>query len=73
MYSSYTLNTNDLTPRFIAILKEAYPNQEVEIAVQEVRDETEFLLKDSQLLKAVEDVRNGKNLISVPLETLGQL
>jgi hypothetical protein len=73
MYSSYTLNTSELTPHFISALKEAYPNQEIKIAVQEVRDETEFLLKDTQLLKAVEDARNGENLVSVPFEALGRL
>ena len=70
MYSTYTLNTDELTSQFILALQDAYPNKKVEIVVQEVHDETEYLLKDPQLLKAVEDIKNGKNLVSVPLESL---
>jgi hypothetical protein len=71
MYSFYALNTNELTSRFLTVIKETYPNQKVEIVIQEAQDETEFLLKDPQLLRAVEDVKNGKNLVSVPFESLG--
>ena len=70
MYSTYTLNTDELTSQFISVLQQAYPGKKVEIVVQEVQDETEYLVKDPQLLKAVEDIRNGKNLVSVPLESL---
>ena len=70
MYSTYTLNTNELTPKFITALKHAYPGKKVEIVVQEVRDETEYLLKDQQLLNAVEDIRNGKNVVAFPVENL---
>jgi hypothetical protein len=69
MYSTYTLNTDELTPQFISVLRDAYPSKKVEIVVQEAQDETEYLLKDTQLLKAVEDIKNGKNLVSVPLES----
>jgi len=65
-----SLNTDELTPQFISALKQAYPGKKVEIVVQEAQDETEYLMKDPQLLKAVEDIRNGKNLVSVPLESL---
>jgi hypothetical protein len=70
MYSTYTLNTDELTPQFISVLKQAYPNTKVEIVVQEAQDETEYLLKDQQLLKAVEDIKNGKNLVSVSLDSM---
>ena len=66
MYSTYTLNTDELTPKFITALKQTYPGKKIEIVVQEVQDETEYLLKDRQLLRAVEDIRNGKNLVFVP-------
>ena len=69
MYSTYTLNTDELTPQFITALQQAYPGKKVEIVVQEAQDETEYLMKDPQLLKAVEDIRNCKNLVSVPLES----
>ena len=70
MYSTYTLNTDELTPQFITVLKQAYPGKKVEIVVQESQDETEYLMKDPQLLIAVEDIKNGKNLVSVPFENL---
>jgi len=68
MYSTYTLNTDELTQQFISAIQQIYPGKKVEIVVQEVQDETEYLLKDPQLLKAVEDIKNGKNLVSVPIE-----
>jgi len=70
MYSTYTLNTDELSSQFISALQYAYPGKRVEIVVQEAQDETEYLLKDTQLLEAVEDIKNGKNLVSVPLESL---
>jgi len=69
MYSTYTLNADDLTPQFITALKQTYTGKKIEIVVQEAQDETEYLSKDPQLLKAVEDIKNGKNLVSVPLES----
>ena len=44
--------------------------KKIEIAVQEAQDDTEYLQKDSQLLAAVEDINNRRNLVSVPLESL---
>ena len=69
MYSTYTLNTDELTPQFISALQQNYPNKKIEIVVQEAQDETEFLLDDPQLLHAVNDIKNGRNLVSVPLES----
>jgi len=68
MHSTYTLNTDELTSQFIFALQQIYPGKRIEIYVQEAQDETEYLLKDPQLLAAVEDINNGKNLVSVPLE-----
>ena len=70
MYSTYTLNTDELTSQFIVALQQNYPNKKIEIVVQEAQDETEYLLEDPQLLKAVDDIKKGKNLVSVPLENL---
>ncbi|GHV89618.1 hypothetical protein AGMMS50268_01210 [Spirochaetia bacterium] len=75
MLSNYKLNTRNITP-FIAALQSAYPNQDVEITVQEVSpeepfDETTYLFSDpankAHLLQAVEDIRRGKNLVSVSI------
>ena len=35
-----------------------------------IYNDTEYLLKDKQLLKAVDDIKNGKNLVSVPIENI---
>ena len=70
MYSTYILNTDELTPNFITALRQNYPKKTIEIYVQEAQDETEYLLKDRQLLKAIEDVKNGKNLVPVSLDNL---
>jgi len=60
----------DVTSQFISALQQIYPSKKVEIVVQEAQDETKYLLKDSQLLAAIEDINNRKNLVSVPLENL---
>ena len=70
MSSTYILNTDELTPQFITALQKSYPKKRIEIFVQEVQDETEYLLNDPQLLKAVEDIKNGKNMVSVSLDNL---
>ena len=70
MQSTYIINTDELTPQFIKALQQIYPQKRIEIFVQEAEDETEYLLKDPALLKAVEDIKNGKNLISVSLDSL---
>ena len=70
MYSTYTLDTDELTPQFITALQQTYPGKRIEIVVQEAMDETEYLSKDPQLLKAVADIKDGKNLVSVTLESL---
>ena len=44
-----------------------YGDKEIEIIVIEQEDETDFLLKSpanrEQLLRAVEDIKNGRNLV----------
>jgi len=70
MYSTYTINTDELTSQFITALQQTYPGKKVEIFVQEAQDETEYLLKDAQLLTAIDDINNRKNLVSVSLESL---
>ena len=70
MYTTYTLNTDELTSQFISALQQTYPGKRIEIVVQEAQYETEYLLKDTQLLAAVEDINNGRNLVSVSLESL---
>jgi antitoxin YefM len=70
MFSSYKLNTSELTPNFIAVIQNAYPNKEVEIVIQDIPpDETAYLLSDSanrdHLLRAIADIQKGENLVSI--------
>ena len=65
MFSTYTLDTEELTPQFIEVLQQAYPKKRIEIFVQEAMDETDYLLEDPQLLKAVQDINAGRNMVSL--------
>jgi antitoxin YefM len=70
---TYQLNTSELGSGFIDSLRGAYPDREVVVTVRE-RDETEYLASSpankEHLDKAIENIRQGKNLIS--FETLEQ-
>jgi len=67
MYTTYQLNTNDLTAEFVDILKATYKDKEIEIAVYNI-DETEYLLRSLKnkkvLLSRIADVQNNKNIIT---------
>jgi antitoxin YefM len=67
MEAIYRLNAKELGSEFVNSVKVAYPNQNIEISVRE-QDETEYLLSSPAnrecLDKAVENVEQGKNLIS---------
>jgi len=47
MNSVYRLRSDELTPEFITILKKSYPHKEIEITIDEVMDETEYLMSSS--------------------------
>ncbi len=67
MYTTYQLNSNDLTPEFIDILKATYKDKEIEIAVHNI-DETEYLLHSPKnrdvLLRRIEDIKNNQNIVT---------
>ena len=67
MVTTYRLNTRELGDNLINSLREAYPDQDIEIFVQE-QDETEYLcsspINRERLEKAVENVKQGKNLVT---------
>ncbi len=66
MYTVYRTKAADLDEQFLAGLKAAFQGKEIEIAVSEV-DETEYLLRSpanrDRLLRAVEEIDSGQNLI----------
>ena len=69
MYSTYRLKAEELSNDFVESVKSAYHDKEIEIIIQDVQDETEYLLSSNankeHLLKAVEEINNNENLISV--------
>jgi antitoxin YefM len=64
MQATYRLRANEITDDFLKGLKSTYQNKEIEITIQEVEDETAYLLKSeanrNHLLGALEEVKSGK-------------
>jgi antitoxin YefM len=68
MNATYRLNVDELDESFVQRIKREFAHRPLEIAVLD-QDETEYLLSEpdnrERLLKAVEDVKNGKNLVEL--------
>jgi antitoxin YefM len=66
MFAIYRTNAADLNEQFLESLKTAFKDKQIEITVSET-DETEYLLRSpanrDRLLKAVEDIEHGRNII----------
>ena len=73
MNTIYRLNVNELDEKFIQSLKALFVDKDIEIVVSEV-DETAYLLRSKankeRLLKAVENVEKGENLVDVQIGDL---
>jgi antitoxin YefM len=73
MYAVYKLRAEELDQRFLDTLKSQFQDREIEIAVSEVaessEDETAYLLRSpanrERLLRAIENVAQGKNLVVI--------
>lgn len=67
METIYQLNADDLNEDFLEGLKASFKHKEIEIVVSE-RDETAYLLRSpanrSQLIEAVADVEQNRNLVT---------
>ncbi len=67
METIYQLNADDLNEDFLEGLKTSFKHKEIEIVVYE-RDETAYLLRSpanrSQLIEAVADVEQNRNLVT---------
>ena len=78
MYMIYKMNAGELDNRFLRALKAMFKDKEIEIVVcdaeQIEEDETAYLLKSpanrERLLKAIEDVAQNRNLVTVNAEEL---
>ena len=73
MQSIYHLNANELDDQFLESLKVLFGDRRIEIVVSSV-DETEYLMSNpanrEHLLRAIKNVEEGRNLITVQLEDL---
>jgi antitoxin YefM len=73
MQTVYHLRTNELDDQFLESLKTLFKGKTIEIIVSEV-DETAYLLHSEanreRLLRAIEHVNNGADLIEVELDSL---
>ena len=71
MSSTYYYQADALDESFITKIRQQYGDKMIKITIQE-SDETEYLMSSpanhTHLLQAIEDVRLGKNLISVNID-----
>ncbi len=72
MYSTYRLRAEELSSNLIKAIKNTYHDREIEITVQEIQDETEYLLSTranrEHLLKSIENINKHTNLVQMNLE-----
>ena len=72
MYSTYRLKADELSNDILNAIKNAFQHKEIEITIQDIPDETDYLLGSAankeHLLKAVEEIENQENLVSLKIE-----
>jgi antitoxin YefM len=68
METIFKLKAKELDRSFIDSIKNLFKDREIEISIKPVLDETEYLLNTpankKQLLDAINEVKENKNLIS---------
>jgi antitoxin YefM len=73
MKATYRIKANELDEKYIERLKTTFGEQEIEIIVSDM-DETDYLLQSpankERLLKAIENIKRGENLVTISLENL---
>ena len=71
---TYRLKPEELNDDFFRTLKQLFLGKEVAITVEEIPDETEYLLSNEanrkHLLQAVQDIKHGKNTHTVSIEEM---
>jgi antitoxin YefM len=69
MHSTYRLRADELSSTLLNAIKNTYRDREIEITVQEVQDETDYLMSSpanrEHLLKAIENISKHRDLVSV--------
>ncbi len=74
MYSTYRLKADELSNDILNAIKNAFKHREIEITIQDIPDETDYLLgttaNKEHLLKAIDEIDNQENLVSVKIENL---
>jgi len=74
MYSTYRLKADELSSDILNAIKNAFQHREIEITIQDIPDETDYLLgtiaNKEHLLKAIDEIDNQENLVSVKMEDL---
>ena len=77
MVATYRLRADEITDILLKSIQENYRNKEIEITIQEVEDETEYLLKSEanrrHLLRGIEAIKSGAPLQTMTEEQLGKL
>ncbi|MCP5453688.1 MAG: hypothetical protein H7A27_06865 [Spirochaetaceae bacterium] len=72
MYTTYRLQADELTEQFVATIKQTYKHRNIEIIVQEVEDETEYLLRTDankeHILRSIDQVERRDKLVEVKLD-----
>jgi hypothetical protein len=71
---SYRLKPDELNDDFFKILKETFMGKEIAVTVEEIRDETEYLLSTEEnrrhLSKALEDAKNGAPVHAMTIDEM---
>ncbi|MBO5730694.1 MAG: hypothetical protein J6R67_05815 [Treponema sp.] len=66
MVSSFTLNTDELNAGFLETIKKLFAGKEIEITVQDVQNDTSYLLKNTanktHLLQSIASLENNQHL-----------
>ena len=74
MYSTYRLKADELSSDILNAIKNAFQHREIEIIIQDIPDETDYLLgttaNKKHLLKAIDEIENQEDLVSVKIEDL---
>jgi hypothetical protein len=77
MVAIYRLRTDEINDAFLKNIQNNYMNKEIEITIQEIEDETEYLLKSEpnrlHLLRGIEEIRSGAPLQTMTVEQLNRL